>query len=174
MDSPFARPIRVLVLDAEESDVHLLEGALRKADLPAEVRWVCDPHEVLFAAEDEALDIAVLNLELPGVDDVLVEELRMLEGSQRVPIIAFSDSEPAEADHVFPKPREEFEFFGIVHAIRIYWMARAPTMAPPAPPSSESISDSSSSGAALCGAAAPVSMANTATRGCSSWRTRTL
>jgi len=135
VDSPFARPIRVLVLDAEESDVHLLEGALRKADLPAEVRWVCDPHEVLFAAEDEALDIAVLNLELPGVDDVLVEELRMLEGSQRVPIIAFSDSEPAEADHVFPKPREEFEFFGIVHAIRIYWMARAPTMAPPAPPS---------------------------------------
>jgi len=121
------------MLESQQSDVRMLEQVLSKADLPAEVRSVDDPNEVLFAAEDEAMDIAVLNLELPGVDDAVVDELRMLEGSKRLPIIAFSESDPEHADHVFPKPREEFEYFGIVHAIRIYWLARAPTLAPPPP-----------------------------------------
>lgn len=126
------------MLESHESDVRKLEQVLQQADLPAEVRWVADPTEVLFAAEDEAMDIAVLNLELPGVDDVLVEELRMLEGAHRLPIIAFSDTDPDQADHVFPRPREDYEYFGIVHAIRIYWLARAPTMAPPPPPQAPS------------------------------------
>jgi CheY-like chemotaxis protein len=121
------------MLESQLSDVRMLEQVLRKADLPAEVTSVDDPNEVLFAAEDEMIDIAVLNLELPGVDEALVDELRMLEGSKRLPIIAFSDSDPEDADHVFPKPREDFEYFGIVHAIRIYWLARAPTLAPPPP-----------------------------------------
>ena len=126
------------MLESQESDVRRLEDVLRRADLPAVVRWVQDPHEVLFAAEDETVDIAVLNLELPGVDDAIVEELRMLEGDHRLPIIAFSDSEPEDADHVFSRPREDFEYFGIVHAIRIYWMARAPTLAAPRPPKAPS------------------------------------
>lgn len=121
------------MLESQQRDVRMLEDVLQKANLPAEVSSVDNADEVLFAAEDEAMDIAVLNLELPGVDDSIVEELRMLEGSKRLPIIAFADSEPEEADHVFPKPREDFEYFGIVHAIRIYWMARAPSLAPPPP-----------------------------------------
>lgn len=137
--SPFARPIRVLVLDAHQSDVDRLERALEKANLPAEVRWVAEPNEVLFAAEDESMDIAVLNLEMPGIDDAILEELRMLEGSKRLPIIAFSDTEPEEADHVFAKPQDDFEYFGIVHAIRVYWLARAPSMAPPPPSSGASV-----------------------------------
>lgn len=121
------------MLESQQRDVRMLEQVLEKANLPAVVSSVDNADEVLFAAEDEAMDIAVLNLELPGVDDTIVEELRMLEGSKRLPIIAFSDSEPEEADHVFPKPREDYEYFGIVHAIRIYWMARAPSLAPPPP-----------------------------------------
>lgn len=121
------------MLESQQRDVRMLEQVLEKANLPAVVSSVDNADEVLFAAEDEAMDIAVLNLELPGVDDAIVEELRMLEGSKRLPIIAFSDSEPEDADHVFPKPREDFEYFGIVHAIRIYWMARAPSLAPPPP-----------------------------------------
>ena len=122
------------MLESQQRDVRMLEEVLKKANLPAEVSSVDNADEVLFAAEDEAMDIAVLNLELPGVDDAIVEELRMLEGSKRLPIIAFSDTDADDADHVFPKPREDFEYFGIVHAIRIYWMARAPSIAPPPPP----------------------------------------
>ncbi len=129
----------MLVLDSRQSDVDRLEQALKRANLPAEVRRVEDPNEVLFAAEDESMDIAVLDLELPGVDGAILEELRMLEGSHRLPIIVFSESEPDEADHVFPKPRDDFEYFGIVHAIRLYWLARAPSIVPPAPPSGASV-----------------------------------
>jgi len=61
----FARPIRIVMLEAHEPDAEAMAENLELAGLPAEVRRVEAADEVLFAAEDGDLDIAILDLALP-------------------------------------------------------------------------------------------------------------
>lgn len=142
----FQRPIRVLMLESHLPDVQVMKETLELAGLPADVTSVSFAEEVLYAAEDDTLDIALLNLQLPDVDVAIVDELRSLDGAKRLPIIAFSAECPEHADHVFPKPEHEAEYMGIVAAIRFYWMSAAPSLVPPPPPEPDSASSSDSRG----------------------------
>ena len=84
----------VLIVDDQESNVHLLEEILRDAGY-ARIASTMDPHEVCELYRKNRYDLILLDLQMPGMDGFQVMEgLKAIETESYVPVLVIT-AQPA-------------------------------------------------------------------------------
>lgn len=124
------RPVRVGWIALAAEDVGGLEQTLELAGLPAELSEQPEDHEDL-----DAIDCLIVDVDAMNHATRRLAELREGLGTRRVPLFALTDNpEPSldDADHIFPRPRDASELFGLVAALKFFWMSRTPSAPPTA------------------------------------------
>ena len=137
MASSFARPIEIMMIERDSAMVELARSSLELAGLPAEVHAFGARDAALGALANGGQDVLLVDLELVGSG--FLDRLRAASAPRKLPLIALSATPDDAADYVFPRPRDEGDFMGIVAAIKFFWMNEAPSLPPPPPPAAPSL-----------------------------------
>ena len=81
---------KILIVDDQESNVRLLEFALRRGGFTA-VSSTTDPRTVAAMHAENRYDLILLDLRMPQMDGFeVLRALRTVEGGKRVPILILS------------------------------------------------------------------------------------
>lgn len=134
-------PLKLLVVEDEENDYHLIEMALKEGRFPTRVRWVRDGVEAMdyltalppFANRDEnpIPDIVLLDLKMPRMGGFeLLRWLRDSRAHRTVPALVMSSSPLPEdvrrayelgATSYFVKPHRFEDFVELFKHLAAYW-----------------------------------------------------
>ena len=144
------RPVRVLLVEDNESDIYLIRRALSEADFPhvltvlsdgAEARAFLerkgvtteDPLPEIVLPENPLPEIVLLDMNLPRVNgSALVELFRDRPALQNIPVVLLSSSQApqdlARADELrrgiyFVKPSDLESFMDIGRRVKEFWAA---------------------------------------------------
>jgi CheY-like chemotaxis protein len=146
-------PLKLLVVEDEENDYHLVEMALKEGRFPTRVRWVRDgvaAMDYLSAAapfqdraQNPAPDLVLLDLKMPRMGGFeLLRWLRDNRAHRTLPAIVMSSSPLPEdirrayelgATSYFVKPHRFEDFVELLKHLAAYWSyAASPSRLAPA------------------------------------------
>lgn len=134
-------PLRLLVVEDEENDYHLIEMALKEGEFPTRVRWVRDGVEAMdyltgtgpFHEREpsSAPDLVLLDLKMPRMGGFeLLRWLRDNRTHRTLPALVMSSSPLPEdirrayelgATSYFVKPHRFEEFVALLKHLAAYW-----------------------------------------------------
>ena len=134
------RPVRVLLVEDNESDIYLIRRALSEADFPHVLTVLSDGAEARafleregVTTEDPLPEIVLLDMNLPRVNgSALVELFRDRPALQNIPVVLLSSSQApqdlARADELrrgiyFVKPSDLESFMDIGRRVKEFWAA---------------------------------------------------
>ncbi len=132
------RPVRVLLVEDNESDIYLIRRALSEADFPHVLTVLSDGAEARafleregVTTEDPLPEIVLLDMNLPRVNgSALVELFRDRPALQNIPVVLLSSSQApqdlARADELrrgiyFVKPSDLESFMDIGRRVKEFW-----------------------------------------------------
>ena len=89
----------ILIVDDQQSNVHLLEDMLREADYRC-ITLTEDPYEVCALHKKDRYDLILLDLQMPGMNGYQVmDDLKKIETDGYLPVLAIT----AQPDHKLHK-----------------------------------------------------------------------
>lgn len=134
-------PLRLLVVEDEENDYHLIEMALKEGEFPTRVRWVRDGVEAMDYLTGAAgfherepsppPDLVLLDLKMPRMGGFeLLRWLRDNPAHRTLPALVMSSSPLPEdirraydlgATSYFVKPHRFEDFVELLKHLAAYW-----------------------------------------------------
>lgn len=84
-------PVRILVADDDDDFRELLLTTLKREFPDAEIQCVADGNQALQAFDERQHSVAIIDLEMPGLDGIeLTRRLRARDGARSVPIVVIT------------------------------------------------------------------------------------
>ena len=108
---PLFEPLQINVLVAEDHPVNCKLAKLYLDNLGCTNRFVHNGHEVLDALEEEAFDVVLMDLHMPGLDGIETARqlIKLYEGKDRPRLIALTaDNSNNEKQSAFEAGMDEF------------------------------------------------------------------
>lgn len=132
-------PIRLLVVEDEPGDAHLMQVAMRRSGFDTELHHASDGHEALRYLRRESAqfaqaprpDLILLDLKMPGQNGLdFLAAIKQDERLRAIPVVVITTSSLNEdviaayrggAAGYVPKSNDINEFVAAIHKLGEYW-----------------------------------------------------